>query len=95
MAAAVDLEEQARLAHRLAAGPVAARSARTDCGQTGLAQDPAQRAGRQDDPLTLGQQVCQVSPIDPRVRRQGELHQAVVGRGVDAVDGAPTEVAVD
>ena len=64
-------------------------------GQAGCVQDPAHGAGRHDDPFALSQQVSQVRPIDPRVCRQGALHQAITGARVDPVDGAPAEVAVD
>ena len=95
MAAAVDLEEQARLAHPLPAAPVAPRSPGPGRGQARLGEDPAQGPLRDDDPLPLGEQVGEVGPVGSRVRRRGELEEAGAGRLVKAVGRDPAPVAVD
>ena len=95
VAAAVDLEEHARLRHPLAAEPVAPRSPSPYRGQPGLGEDPTQCPLGHDDALALGEQVGEVGPVDVRIRGRGQLHESSSQLVVEPVGWHPTPVAVD
>ena len=95
MAAAVDLQEHARLGHPLATEPVAPGSPAPYGRQAGLGEDPAQRALGHHDALTLREQVREMGTVHPRVRRRRELREPCPQRLVESVRRDPSLVAVD
>ncbi len=69
VAAAVDLQQQPRLRHPLAAAAMAPWPAPAEGRQARLAEHPAQRAAGHVEILALGQQLRQVGPVDAAAER--------------------------
>ncbi len=92
--AAVDLQEQARLAHALATAAMARGTTPAHRRQPGLGEDPAQAPLRHHDALAIGEQVREVGPVHVPVRRRGQLGKPGPERVTQAVGRDPAAVAV-
>lgn len=94
MAAAIDLEQHPLLWHPLPAAPVPRRTAGPDRLDRRLGEDPPQRPRGDDDLLALREQLGEVRPVHPVVRRRRELDEARPQDFVEPVDRRPAAVAV-
>lgn len=75
VSAAVELEEPAGLTDPFAPAPVAGWSTAPDRGDAGLVEDPPQGPLRDGDPFALREEIGEVGPVDPGVRRRRQLDE--------------------
>ena len=95
MAAAIGLDHLALAGHPLAPGSMARRAPRPDRCDRSLGQDPAQRPLGHDQPLTVGEELGEVGPVDARVGRRREFDQPVPQLVTRPMGRRPPAVAVD
>ncbi len=94
MARAVGLQEHPGARHALAPRAVLGRAVDPRGWQSGLAEDPAQRAHGDGNLLSLGQELGEMRPVHPGVRGSSQGHQALAEGSVGPVGRPATGVAV-
>src|SRR6266487_1893431 len=95
MAAAVDLEQHARLRHPVATRTVLRGTSALRARAAAAAQDAPHRGPMQDDAVVLSEQLAEVLIVTAGVRAGGELEDCRLHTRVEGVWRSASAVAVD